>query len=336
MSRKRASVIIPAYNMHDYIAAAVQSAQHQTEPDIEILVTDDCSQDDTGQIVSRLAAEDPRIRLFKTPKNGGPSVARNLALQHARGDWIVILDADDEFHPDRVRTLLTLGERVGADLAADSLMIVDKASPGSEWAMLGADLVAEPRQVTFTEFMERSLGSRRVARGVSWVGLQPAYRREFLAAHGLQFDTANRWGEDYLLYLDCFLRRAVMWVTPEPMYYHTVRRGSLTDTPPPQDLWRIAQIDRQLMSDPMIRADLRLRRAIHRHMEAHERWFYYRVFADAAKARKFRAASEVLFRNLASLRHVTLESMTQAPRVMAKVLTGDHGVGHSLRTGKRA
>lgn len=92
------SIIIPAYNARDTINKAVQSACAQTYQNIEILVVDDGSSDDTAKIVQDLQKNDSRIKLFKR-ENRGVSAARNAGLKNARGTWFVTLDDDDFIDP---------------------------------------------------------------------------------------------------------------------------------------------------------------------------------------------------------------------------------------------
>ncbi|HEX5473886.1 MAG TPA: glycosyltransferase family A protein [Vicinamibacterales bacterium] len=92
------SVIVPAYEVEAYLGEAVESALAQTFDDLEVLVVDDGSTDRTPAIASELAAVDPRVRLLRKP-NGGLSSARNLALAHARGEFVALLDGDDAWEP---------------------------------------------------------------------------------------------------------------------------------------------------------------------------------------------------------------------------------------------
>jgi glycosyltransferase involved in cell wall biosynthesis len=91
----RVSVVIPTYNRADYIAAAIDSVIAQTLPDVEIIVVDDGSTDDTAD---RLAAYGGRLVCLRTP-NRGFAMARNTGMEAARGDYIAWLDSDDEYWP---------------------------------------------------------------------------------------------------------------------------------------------------------------------------------------------------------------------------------------------
>jgi succinoglycan biosynthesis protein ExoO len=82
------SVLIPAYNVSGIIERAIRSATAQTLPPLEILVIDDCSTDNTVEVVKALGREIPSLRLLSTPANGGAAAARNIGLRAAKGDWI--------------------------------------------------------------------------------------------------------------------------------------------------------------------------------------------------------------------------------------------------------
>lgn len=108
--------MIPAYNAGQYLRDAIASAFEQTRVPDEIIVVDDCSTDDTAQIVRDFPDSDQRIRFLCTPKNSGSAVARNLGIQQASGEFIALLDADDLWLPDHVATVAGLLE--GCEQAA--------------------------------------------------------------------------------------------------------------------------------------------------------------------------------------------------------------------------
>lgn len=95
------SVVIPAYNAGEFIDRTLASATSQSHRQIEIIVVNDGSTDDTAARVARHAGDDPRIRLMSVP-NGGVARARNLGMAAARGAFIAFLDADDLWHPDKI------------------------------------------------------------------------------------------------------------------------------------------------------------------------------------------------------------------------------------------
>jgi glycosyltransferase involved in cell wall biosynthesis len=110
------SVIVPAYNAAAFIAETVGSALAQTYRDIEIIVVDDGSTDNTVEIVKSLASQDQRVRLLQQ-QNSGVAAARNYAIEQSRGTLIAPLDADDLWRPDKlakqVAVMRSSGPEVG-------------------------------------------------------------------------------------------------------------------------------------------------------------------------------------------------------------------------------
>jgi glycosyltransferase involved in cell wall biosynthesis len=99
------SVIIPAYNAEKYIGSTLQSLQCQSYENLEIIVVDDGSHDQTSSIVKSRMKKDRRIRYFRQSRQGVAS-SRNLALQHSKGDFIAPVDADDICFPQKIEKLL--------------------------------------------------------------------------------------------------------------------------------------------------------------------------------------------------------------------------------------
>jgi glycosyltransferase involved in cell wall biosynthesis len=95
------SVIIPTYNDGGTICRAIDSTLNQTIDELEVVVVDDASTDDTQHILKRYESTD-RVSIIRHEVNRGGSAARNTGIEQARGEYIAFLDADDEFHPDKL------------------------------------------------------------------------------------------------------------------------------------------------------------------------------------------------------------------------------------------
>lgn len=100
-ARLRYSVVIPVYNGRHFIAKAIESCLGQTMLPDEIIVIDDASTDETVSIVQSF--QSPLIKIERNQKNRGPSFSRNKGMKLAESDWILFLDADDLFHPEKIR-----------------------------------------------------------------------------------------------------------------------------------------------------------------------------------------------------------------------------------------
>lgn len=95
------SIIMPSYNTASYVKDSVQSVFDQTYPNWELIIVDDCSPDNTDEIVAPLLS-DKRIRYLKNEVNSGAAVSRNRALREARGKWVAFLDSDDLWMPEKL------------------------------------------------------------------------------------------------------------------------------------------------------------------------------------------------------------------------------------------
>lgn len=117
----RISVIVPIYNVADYVADCIRSILDQSFTDFELIAVDDGSTDTSGQIAEQAAAGDPRFRLIQQP-NAGLSGARNTGLDTARGDTIAFVDSDDTVTPDYLERLERCLRDTGADWVACGIL----------------------------------------------------------------------------------------------------------------------------------------------------------------------------------------------------------------------
>lgn len=108
------SVIIPTFNRSATILRAVESVLCQTYSNLELIVVDDCSSDDTQSVLSKVS--DPRLCYTKLEKNSGATVARNKGIELSHGSYITFNDSDDEFAPKKLQTQLDHLLATGADV----------------------------------------------------------------------------------------------------------------------------------------------------------------------------------------------------------------------------
>src|SRR5947209_515437 len=98
-SRPSVTVIIPCHNYGHYVSTAVQSVLDQPGVDVEAIVIDDASTDESAEVVRGLAAADPRVRAILHRRNAGHIATYNEGLEQATGDYVVLLSADDALTP---------------------------------------------------------------------------------------------------------------------------------------------------------------------------------------------------------------------------------------------
>lgn len=109
MDNDLVSIIMPSYNTGGYIKKSVESVLAQTYENWELIIVDDCSTDNTDEVLAQLS--DPRIRYLKNEKNSGAAVSRNKALREAKGRWIAFLDSDDLWVPEKLEKQIQFMER---------------------------------------------------------------------------------------------------------------------------------------------------------------------------------------------------------------------------------
>lgn len=110
MQTPHVSIIMPAYASAQQISTSIQSVVGQSYADWELIVVDDCSPDDTAEVVTEWAERDPRIRLVRMPENSGPAGARNAGIKEARGRYIAFIDSDDVWLPRKLEVQIAAME----------------------------------------------------------------------------------------------------------------------------------------------------------------------------------------------------------------------------------
>ena len=102
----KVSIIVPVYNVGRYLERTVHSLLNQTHRNVEVLLIDDGSKDDSRQVMEKLAAEDSRVVALVQPCNQGVSAARNRGLDEMTGEWVCFCDGDDWYEPAFVEKML--------------------------------------------------------------------------------------------------------------------------------------------------------------------------------------------------------------------------------------
>jgi succinoglycan biosynthesis protein ExoO len=224
----KVSVIMPAYNATKTIVRSIDSALSQTMDDVEIIVVDDRSSDGTPEMVREHYRAEPRVRVIEMERNGGPSAARNAAMDAARGEWLAILDADDTWLPKRTETLLSEQD---CDVLADQLVAYDAVA-----------------QTETGPFLRRSFSGNadlvqvvRPPLGFDFGFLKPFFRRDFIERHAIRYPEEMRHGEDYMFLIRMLAKGARFRVLPYAGYVYTAPRGRKSNTASPHSHTRSNQ-----------------------------------------------------------------------------------------------
>jgi succinoglycan biosynthesis protein ExoO len=294
----RVSVIIPAWRAAACVGRAIASARGQSLGDIEIIVVNDASPDDTAGAADRAACGDGRVRRIDLAVNGGPGAARNAALAVATGDWIAILDADDEIAPQRLERLVAAGEADGADIIADDLIVVNEMFPDAPARRLLNAGAA--RQIDLAAFAREN----RMFAGRAHSGyLKPLFRRAFLKRHGLRYDPAVRIGEDYLFAAAALAEGARYMILPEALYLYHVRGDSISRRLKAADVKALLDADDRFLARHGDKLEARARAAMAARRASLEDAFAFVSAVEALKTRQIGPAVRAVLRRPASVRH---------------------------------
>lgn len=210
---KLLSVIVPVYNVEAYLPKCIESILAQTYGDLELLLVDDGSPDNSGAICDDYAKKDSRITVIHK-ENGGQGSARNRALDIAKGEYIAFVDSDDFIEPNMYETMIEAMERTGSDLSLcgfithSGLRLVESAVPDKETVFKSDE-----------EILRYYLDS-------PFVGGQP-WNKVFkkTAFDSIRFPEGTAREDVYIMHLalaEC--KKAVH--TAERLYHYIVREGS--------------------------------------------------------------------------------------------------------------
>ncbi|MFC4783169.1 bifunctional glycosyltransferase/CDP-glycerol:glycerophosphate glycerophosphotransferase [Nocardioides sp. MAHUQ-72] len=211
LRRPAISVVVPFYNVEEYLAECLDSIQRQTFVDYEVVLVDDGSPDGSRAIAERYAARDPRLRVV-TRENGGLGAARNTGIREARGRYLTFVDSDDLLPPHALAVLISSAKRTGSDIVVGSVERFDGRSTWSPaWV---SDVHQVPRErVRIEEFLPllRNL--------YTWNKL---FRRDFWDAQGLWFREGVAY-EDQPIITQLFARAGAIDVLTQIVYRYRAR-----------------------------------------------------------------------------------------------------------------
>ncbi len=142
------SIITPAYNSAKFIAETIQSVQNQTHENWEMIVVDDGSSDETVAIVQAFIDKDKRIQCYKLAQNSGPAVARNFAIEKAKGAFMTFIDADDIWFPNFIENSIKTIEKTGVSFVFSSYK---RSNENLEFVY--SDFIV-PQKVSYTDILK--------------------------------------------------------------------------------------------------------------------------------------------------------------------------------------
>lgn len=144
------SIVVPVYQVEQFIAETIQSVQQQSYQNWELILVDDCSKDASGTIVEEIAKQDARIFLLRQETNQGAAAARNYGVRHAKGRYLCFLDSDDLWEPDKLSEELAFIREKQAGFVFTGYEFADEYGKG-----LGR-IVRVPEEITYSEALKNT------------------------------------------------------------------------------------------------------------------------------------------------------------------------------------
>jgi succinoglycan biosynthesis protein ExoO len=239
MSQPLVSVIVPTFNAAAHIERTLRSALAQTLSDLEVVVVDDGSSDDTMQRVEHLACHDARVRVFSNGRNRGPSYTRNVAMDAALGQWLAVLDADDCMQHDRLETLTREATNGAFDILGDDLRFVHAHGSPPFDHLLPASLFDAESTCRLDPVSFLHLNPPGGNRGIGLI--KPIIRTSMLRHSGIRYREDMRLAEDLFFYLELLLSGARLGLLRRGMYDYLVRPDSLSRSKTEADIVRMIQ-----------------------------------------------------------------------------------------------
>mgnify|MGYP001026057086 CR=1 FL=1 len=145
------SIITPSYNASLFIEQTITSVRKQTYQNWEMIIVDDCSTDHTPYILKRIKEEDDRVHVIYLNQNVGAAVARNIALQHAKGRYVAFLDSDDCWKPEKLQKQLSFMQTnkfaftfTGYELVTNEGVLLNK-------------LISAPEQISYNDMLKNTI-----------------------------------------------------------------------------------------------------------------------------------------------------------------------------------
>jgi succinoglycan biosynthesis protein ExoO len=280
------SIVMANYNGAAHLADAIRSAQSQSLRDLEIIVSDDASSDESIAIATELMAEDLRIRLVRSCHNGGPAAARNRAFALAQGEWIAVMDSDDLMHPDRLMTLVEMARRDKADMVADNVVEFDTSGSKTPHPLLSGRWAQEPFWVEICRYIQFN---HLYGRGPALGYLKPLFRKTILTGPTAYYDETLRIAEDYNLVLRLLYAGRRMRVYPLPLYFYRKHSTSISHRLNERALEALKATDARFL-DKIFRENQPVARAVKRRMRSVETALAFEKLLNALKSRNWPAA----------------------------------------------
>jgi len=221
------SVIVPVFNVEQYINKCVESIVTQTYRDLEIILIDDGSTDNSLSLCNAWRAKDPRICVIHQEFRG-VSKARNVGLDHAHGEFIMFVDSDDYIAPTMCERFVAAQSETDSDIVIGNLSIIPTEGPPF---VNHASFPEAPCTLPGREVLSRFYGPKKPVFALELAAVWgKLYKRHlFLGPLPLRFPVGRVFEDNYISYKTFYAAHKIT-VLPDALYFYVKRNGSITDS----------------------------------------------------------------------------------------------------------
>ena len=208
----KVSIIIPVYNTEKYVEKCINSIRNQSYKNLEIIIIDDGSTDDSSLICTNLSKKDKRI-VYKKIKNGGVSNARNYGLNISTGDYISFVDSDDYISNDYIEKLVKIAIEKNSQIVVCGLTEV---TPETEQKIsIYKEMKERCKDITFPKKIEDYLLTFEFNSSCSQL-----ISKDLININNIEFNKNIKYGEDMLFSLDCYINSKKTYYLKQYGYYY--------------------------------------------------------------------------------------------------------------------
>ncbi|MPW26979.1 glycosyltransferase [Alkalibaculum sp. M08DMB] len=208
ISENLVSVIMPTYNCANFIGETLDSVINQTYKNWEVIIIDDCSTDNTVEIVKKYMLNDKRIKYYKLDKNSGAAVARNKALDFSEGKYMAFLDSDDIWFPEKLTKQIDFMEQNRYSFTCTSYTKIDEKGNSLN------HIINVKKQSGYNDILKKNPGNSTVIYNASILGK-------------IKIPNIKK-RNDYVMWLKVIRNANVLYGIDEPLASHRIRNGSLS------------------------------------------------------------------------------------------------------------
>lgn len=205
------SIVTPTFNSEKFISETIQSVQNQTYQNWEMIIVDDCSTDNTINLVYEKAKNDSRIKLNKLEINSGAGIARNYAIEKAKGKYIAFLDSDDLWKPEKLLKQLNFLKERKLPFTFSFYDCIDEQGNKLNRS-IEAPLKLTYRQLFFCNYIGNLTG---------------IYDTEYFGKIPIN---SIRKRQDWMMWLTILKKLKKAYVVPESLAYYRIRKESISSS----------------------------------------------------------------------------------------------------------